>query len=28
VLTKVLGENWLTLFETVFEPASKLEGVG
>ena len=28
VLTKVLGENWMTLFETVFEPASKLEGVG
>ena len=28
VLTKVLGENWLTLFETVFEPATKLEGVG
>ena len=28
VLTKVLGENWLTLFEAVFEPASKLEGVG
>ena len=28
VLTKVLGENWLTLFETVFEPAGKLEGVG
>jgi len=28
VLTKVLGENWLNLFETVFEPASKLEGVG
>ena len=28
VLTKVLGENWLTLFETVFEPASKLEVVG
>ena len=28
VLTKVLGENWLTLFETVFESASKLEGVG
>ncbi|MBT5848684.1 MAG: membrane dipeptidase [Micrococcales bacterium] len=28
VLTKVLGENWMTLFETVFEPASKLEVVG
>jgi microsomal dipeptidase-like Zn-dependent dipeptidase len=28
VLTRVLGENWMTLFETVFEPASKLEGVG
>ncbi len=28
VLTKVLGENWLTLFETVFEPAGRLEGVG
>jgi len=28
VLTGVLGENWMTLFETVFEPASKLEGVG
>jgi microsomal dipeptidase-like Zn-dependent dipeptidase len=28
VLNRVLGENWMTLFETVFEPASKLEGVG
>lgn len=27
-LVKVLGENWLTLFEIVFEPTSKLEQVG
>lgn len=26
-LAKLLGENWLSLFDVVFEPASKLEGV-
>ena len=27
VLTKVLGANWLNLFEDAFEPATKLQGV-
>lgn len=28
LLAKVMGENWLTLFEVAFEPAAKLEQVG